>query len=155
MPVVGVEGARRPVTTHDKLTIGIALRRTIDDLLGNRVRIRVWWRPGLNPPDAHGPTWGFTRHVQRKTCVRGRSAAHVGPCRAQGRPGYPKGCRGRPGGAPDRVDLAMRDRSLVHQPAGPVKVALLWISGLADGYRAEVSAHPPPDAFMRFWTLCF
>ncbi|HAL25730.1 MAG TPA: hypothetical protein DCP25_03205 [Chloroflexi bacterium] len=42
--IVGVEDARRPFSTRDDRIVRLALHRTIDDALGNRVRVGVWWR---------------------------------------------------------------------------------------------------------------
>jgi hypothetical protein len=42
--IIGVEDARRPFSTRDDRIVRLALHRTIDDSLANRVRVGIWWR---------------------------------------------------------------------------------------------------------------
>jgi hypothetical protein len=42
--ILGIENPRKPFSTRDDRIVRLALHRTIDDTLGNRVRVGVWWR---------------------------------------------------------------------------------------------------------------
>ncbi len=42
--IVGVEGPARPFQTRDDRIVRLAMHRTVDDALKDRVRLGIWWR---------------------------------------------------------------------------------------------------------------
>jgi len=47
--IVGAENPARPFQTRDDRIVRLALHRTVDDTLGDRVRTGVWWRSAEEP----------------------------------------------------------------------------------------------------------